>query len=76
MTQYELLKATESILATLESSGVDAKDVKYLSMYDEYKRLKDEGHKISYIAYYLAQQHECGEATVYRVIKRMEKNLT
>lgn len=75
MKQYELLKTTESLLAVLEKNGVEAKDVKYLKLYEEYVRLKDEGHKIGYIVYYLSTQYECGEATIYRVIKRMNKEL-
>lgn len=75
MKQYELLKTAESILSVLEKNGIDAKDVKYLKLYDEYKRLKNEGHKVGYIVYYLSTQYECGEATIYRVIKRMNKEL-
>lgn len=75
MTQYEILKAAQSILSTLENNNIDAKDVKYLKLYEEYVRLKNEGHKIGYIVYYLSTQYECGEATIYRVIKRMYKEL-
>ena len=75
MTQYELLKASVSLLAMLEKNGIDAKDVKYIDLYDEYTRLKSEGHKMGYIAYYLSQQYECSEATVYRVVKRMAQDI-
>ena len=75
MTQYELLKASVSLLAMLEKNSIDAKDVKYIDLYDEYTRLKNEGHKVGYIAYYLSQQYECSEATVYRVVKRMAQDI-
>lgn len=75
MTQYELLKTAESLLVVLMSNDVDAKDVKYLEMYKEYMRLKKEGHKVGYVVYYLSQQYECSEATVYRVVKRMTQNI-
>lgn len=75
MTQYELLKTAESLLAVLMSNDVDAKDVKYLEMYQEYMRLKKEGHKVGYVVYYLSQQYECSEATVYRVVKRMAQKI-
>lgn len=75
MTQYELLKASVSLLAMLEKNSIDAKDVKYIDLYDEYTRLKGEGHKMGYIAYYLSQQYECSEATVYRVVKRMAQDI-
>lgn len=75
MTQYELLKTVESLLVVLMSNDVDAKDVKYLEMYQEYMRLKKEGHKVGYVVYYLSQQYECSEATVYRVVKRMTQKI-
>lgn len=75
MTQYELLRTAESILAMLESNAVDAHDVKYLELYRDYVRLKGEGHKIGYVVYYLSQQYECSEATVYRVTKRMAQKI-
>lgn len=75
MTQYELLKTAESLLGVLMSNDVDAKDVKYLEMYQEYMRLKKEGHKVGYVVYYLSQQYECSEATVYRVVKRMTQKI-
>lgn len=75
MTQYELLKTAESLFAVLMSNDVDAKDVKYLEMYQEYMRLKKEGHKVGYVVYYLSQQYECSEATVYRVVKRMTQKI-
>lgn len=75
MTQYELLKTAESLLVILMSNDVDAKDVKYLEMYQEYMRLKKEGHKVGYVVYYLSQQYECSEATVYRVVKRMTQKI-
>lgn len=44
-------------------------------MFADYRRLKGEGHKMCYIAYYLSQEYSCGEATVYRVIKRMQQEI-
>lgn len=75
MIQYELLKTAESLLAVLIKNDIDAKDVKYLKLYQEYMRLKEEGHKVGYVVYYLSQQYECSEATVYRVVKRMTQKI-
>lgn len=75
MTQYDLLRTAESLLNILTANDVDAKDVKYLDLYEDFVRLKDEGHKVCYIVYYLSQQYECSEATVYRVVKRMAQDI-
>lgn len=73
MTQYELLRTAESILSMLNANEIDAKDVIYLSLYKEFKRLKEEGHKVNYIVTYLSEEYNCSVATIYRVAKRMEK---
>lgn len=75
MTQYDLLRTAESLLTILTANDVDAKDVKYLELYENFVRLKAEGHKVGYIVYYLSQQYECSEATVYRVVKRMAQDI-
>lgn len=75
MTQYELLKTAASLLTVLMENDIDAKDVKYIELYKDYLRLKKEGHKVGYVVYYLSQQYECSEATVYRVAKRMTQKI-
>ena len=75
MIQYDLLRAAESLLTILTNNDIDAKDVKYLNLYQEFVRLKKEGHKIGYVACYLSEQYECSEATVYRVVKRMAQEI-
>lgn len=75
MTQYEALRFAESALRMLTDGGVDAKDVKYLDMYDDFVRLSGEGHKRTYIMYYLAERYGCDRATIYRVVARMQRNL-
>ena len=75
MTQYELLKTVASLLTVLMENDIDAKDVKYIELYKDYLRLKRESHKVGYVVYYLSQQYECSEATVYRVVKRMTQKI-
>lgn len=75
MTEYELLKCVESVCKMMARNGVKADDVKYVQMYEDYKRLRDEGHKVRYISYYLSEQYGVGEATVFRIAKRFEKVL-
>ena len=75
MIQYDLLRAAESLLTILANNDIDARDVKYLNLYRDFVRLKEEGHKVGYVAYYLSEEYECSEATVYRVVKRMAQNI-
>ena len=76
MKQYELMKSAESILKLLAKNNIDIKDVERLRMYEDYARLKREGHKMTYIVYYLTEQYSIGAATVYRVAKRMEQDVS
>ena len=75
MTQYDLLRTAESLLTILTDNDVDTKDIKYLGLYKDFMRLKKEGHKVGYVVYYLSQEYECSEATVYRVVKRMARDI-
>ena len=75
MTQFDALKLCESTLRMLDMNGIDAKDVRYLDMYRDYARLREEGHKITYIAEYLSGAYECSVATVYRAVARMERQI-
>ncbi len=73
MNVYEYLKTGESILKVLAANKVDARYVRYLELFEEFKRLEAEGHKKEYIVYYLMQEYDVGRATVYRVISEMDR---
>lgn len=75
MTQYELLTAAESLCRILCEKKIKPEDVQYLKLYADYIRLKDEGHKISFITYWLGEQYGCSERTVLRVVRRMGRKL-
>lgn len=76
MKKYELMKSAESVLKLLAKNNIDIKYVERLRMYEDYARLKREGHKMTYIVYYLTEQYSIGAATVYRVAKRMEQDIS
>lgn len=75
MTQYDLLTAVESVCRTLCDKDINPQDVRYLKMYADYVRMKDEGHKISFITYWLGEQYGCSERTVIRVVNRMGRDV-
>lgn len=75
MNAYELLKTGESVLAACERNNVLTADIKYLPLYEDYTRLKGEGHKITWILSYLSQQYQVSEATIKRLSKRMKNRI-
>lgn len=76
MTKYEILKASASVCKVLADNGVSPSDYKFVSLVEEYNRLKGEGHKYAYIVFYLSQQYDIGETTVYRIIKRLGEEIS
>lgn len=75
MTEYDLLKCAESVCKVMAENGIKPDDVRYLKLYEDWKRLRSEGHKVRYISYYLSEQYGVGEATIFRIAKRFEKVL-
>lgn len=75
MTEYDFLKCAESVCKVMAENGIKPDDVRYLQMYEDWKRLRSEGHKVRYISYYLSEQYGVGEATIFRIAKRFEKVL-
>lgn len=75
MKKYEMLKALASVCKVLADNGISPTDYKFVSMVEEYYRMKREGHKYAYIVFYLSQQYDIGETTVYRIIKRLGEDI-
>ena len=46
-------------------------DVKYVDIYTEYQRLKNDGEKVSYIVAFLSSRYDVSERTVYSLIKHL-----
>lgn len=75
MRQYEFLKAVESVAKKMFDNGVNAADVEYLSMYEDYERMVAEGHKMTFIFYWLSEQYGVSERTIIRAVKRMGREV-
>lgn len=75
MTQYEFIKTVESVCRTLCDKNIQPHDFQYLPLYADYMRMKEEGHKVSFITYWLGEKYKCSERTVIRVINRMGRNI-
>lgn len=71
MTVYEALKMCGGIIETLEKAGVKPADHKYVALFEDYRRARKRGEKISYIVLCLAQRYGMSERNVYEVVKRL-----
>ena len=76
MTKYELTKIIGQALTLAKDAGVSAKDVERLQMYEDYLRLKAEGHKVTAIIYHLGEEWDMSESKVYAYIAKMGEAYT
>lgn len=75
MKVFELLKASRSLLETMNSCGAKASDLDYIVMYEEYVRLKADGFKITYIVEHLSDEYSLSVRSVFSIIKRFEADV-
>ena len=73
MTKVEFLKAFSSACKIMTENAINAAAVKYLQLFADYERMRSEGQKYSFIVYYLAQQYEVNESTIFRIVKRLKE---
>lgn len=71
MTVYEALKLCGGVIEKLEKAGVKPSDHRYVALFEDYRRAKQRGEKISYVVACLAQQYNMSERGVYDVVKRL-----
>ena len=73
MTVFDLIKVYEGPINVLNDANVNLSDVRYIKLFNEYLRMKKEGHKLTYIVAVLVDEYSVGQATVYRIIEKFSK---
>ena len=73
MTVFDLIKVFEGPINVLNDANVNLSDVRYIKLFNEYLRMKKEGHKLTYIVAFLVDEYSVGQATVYRIIEKFSK---
>ena len=73
MTVFDLIKVYEGPINVLNDANVNLSDVRYIKLFNEYLRMKKEGHKPTYIVALLLDEYSVGQATVYRIIEKFSK---
>lgn len=75
MTQFELIKANETILKAMIQNNISILDVNNLMIYEEYKARKAKKEKIGYIMCSLKDKYNTTERRIYGIVKRMKKKI-
>ena len=74
MKVIELLKIGRSFLEILQMSCITIDDLRYVSMYEDYVRMRNAGEKKSYIVATLVDVYHVSERQVYYVIKKFSQD--
>ena len=70
MTRYEIIKLNEQLFRLLNDNGIDTKDLNYLPMVEEFRKMKSKKHKVNYIVAYLSNMYGITERGIYKIVKR------
>lgn len=75
MKAYELLLHSKSIIESLIKNKVNPSYIYDLDLFNDYLRLKSEGHKKTYIISYLSEVYRKDESTIYRIVNKLGSDL-
>jgi hypothetical protein len=75
MKTHEAIRIYKPLIDAMQNCNIKVEDVKHLGLYDDFTRLRNEGHKITYIASYLASEYNVSERTVYAIVKKFEEEI-
>lgn len=75
MRAIDVLRANESFCRLMTENDIEPSDVLSIRMYDDWVRLRKEGHKYKFIMFYLTHQYGKSESGVLRIVKRMEREV-
>lgn len=75
MTRYELIERYEGILQECAMAGISVNDWKNAEIYRFVQKLKEDGNKMDYCVHQAMFRYVISEATVWRILRSMEKTL-
>ncbi len=75
MTRYEILKMNEQLFRLLNDNGIDTKDLQYIPMVEEFRKMKSKKHKVNYIVCFLSEKYDMSERGIYKIVKRFGERI-
>jgi hypothetical protein len=76
MTAFEILYFNREFINRLAVEGLKIEDCKYVDLYLEFERMRNNGDKVTYIVSFLSDKYSVSERKIYNVIKRFRKRCT
>ena len=75
MKVYQMLKLCRPMFEKFNDAGIQIDDAKHLELFEEYTVLKSKGEKISYIINSLSDKYAISERSVYRIIRKFDREI-
>lgn len=75
MTRYEILKMNEQLFQLLRDNNIEPKDIQYIPMVEEFRKMKAKKHKVAYIVCHLSTKYDITERGVYKIVKRFGERI-
>ncbi len=72
MKVIEILNLNKELLIYFQKAGIRLEDVQYIGLYNEFRTLKAQNNKVSYIVATLAAKYNISERKVYDLIRRFK----
>ena len=76
MTRYELIERHESVLQECAMAGITVQDWRNAEIYRFVQKLRSDGNKMDYCVHQAMIRYVISEATVWRILRSMEKTVT
>lgn len=76
MKRYELVERHESVLQECAMAGITVQDWKNAEIYRFVQKLRSDGNKMDYCVHQAMIRYVISEATVWRILRSMEKTVT
>jgi hypothetical protein len=74
MKVIELVSFNRELLSKIKAAGVNFDDYMYIDLYNEYKTMRKNGEKVTYIVAVLSEKYHISERKVYYLIKRLNSD--
>ena len=75
MTRIELIERHESVLQECARAGISVQDWKNAEIYRFVQKLRGDGNKMDYCVHQAMIRYVISEATVWRILRSMEKTI-
>jgi hypothetical protein len=76
MTRYELVERHERVLQECAMAGITVQDWRNAEIYRFVQKLRGDGNKMEYCVHQAMIRYVISEATVWRILRSMEKTVT